>query len=142
MRGCCVPILHNVAWAEDFLRTKWHLNPCSRLATIDTGRKFWALSVFGGGELGFHLTQCRLIGSMPTSLTSGILIHLAIWPQQIWVENWGAAWGPIYHNMARVEVYPPAKFHLDPSNRLATIHQRYRQTDTGQRSDSIRRAIL
>ena len=36
-----------------------------------------------------------------------------------------------------------AKFHLDPSNRLATIHQRYRQTDrtgqTGQRSDSIGR---
>jgi len=25
---------NNVAWAEAYLRTKWHLDPCSRLATI------------------------------------------------------------------------------------------------------------
>jgi len=31
--------------------------------------------------------------------------------------------------MARAEAYLRAKFHLDPSNRLATVHQRYRQTD-------------
>ena len=31
--------------------------------------------------------------------------------------------------MARAEAYLHAKFHLDPSNRLATIHQRHRQTD-------------
>jgi len=40
--------------------------------------------------------------------------------------------------------YLHAKFHLDPSNRLATIHQRYRQdrrTDR-QRSDSIGRTVL
>jgi len=39
-----------------------------------------------------------------------------------------------------------AKFHLDPSNRLATIHQRHRQKDThdrtGQLSDSIERTVL
>ena len=29
------------------------------------------------------------LGSMPTFLPSGILIHQAIWPQQIWAENWG-----------------------------------------------------
>jgi len=47
--------------------------------------------------------------------------------------------------MVRSEVYLHAKFHLDPSHRLATIHQRYRQdrpglggTD-GQRSHSIGR---
>ena len=36
--------------------------------------------------------------------------------------------------MARAEAYPHANFHLDPSNRLATVHERYRQTDrqTGQ----------
>ena len=50
--------------------------------------------------------------------------------------------------MARVEAYLLAKFHLDPSNRLATIHQRHRQTDrqtdrqTGQRTDSIGRTVL
>jgi len=30
--------------------------------------------------------------------------------------------------VARAEAYLPAKFHLDPSNRLATIRQHYRQT--------------
>jgi len=39
------------------------------------------------------------------------------------------------------EAYLHAKLHLDPSNRLATIHQRYRQTDR-QRSDSIGRTLL
>jgi len=42
--------------------------------------------------------------------------------------------------------YLHAKFHLDPSNRLATIHQRHRQDRTGQtdrqRSDSIGRTVL
>ena len=56
--------------------------------------------------------------------------------------------------MARDKVYLHTQFHLDPSNRLATIglHQRYRQTGqdrTGQigqtdrqRSDSIGRTVL
>jgi len=36
-----------------------------------------------------------------------------------------------------------AKFHLDPSNRLATVHERHRQTgQTGQRPDSIGRTVL
>jgi len=45
------------------------------------------------------------------------------------------------------EAYLQAKFHLDPPSRLATIHQRHRQTDrqTGQdrqRSDGIGRTVL
>ena len=36
-----------------------------------------------------------------------------------------------------------AEFHLDQCNRLATVHQRYRQTEqTGQQSDSIGRTVL
>jgi len=39
-----------------------------------------------------------------------------------------------------------AKFHLDPSNRLATVHERYGQAaqdrQTGQRSGSIGRTVL
>jgi len=31
--------------------------------------------------------------------------------------------------VARAEAYLRAKFGLDPFNRLATVHQRYRQTD-------------
>jgi len=49
--------------------------------------------------------------------------------------------------VARAKAYLHAKFYLDPSNRLATIHQRHRQdrqTDrqTGQRTDSIGRTVL
>jgi len=41
------------------------------------------------------------------------------------------------------EAYLHAKFYLDPSNRLATIHQRYRQDrHTVQRSDIIGRTVL
>jgi len=38
------------------------------------------------------------------------------------------------------EAYLHAKFHLDPSNRLATVHQRHRQDR--QPSDSIGRTVL
>jgi len=38
-------------------------------------------------------------------------------------------------NVAWAAAYLLVKFHLDPSNRLATIHQRYMQTD---RQDSYR----
>ena len=49
--------------------------------------------------------------------------------------------------MARAEAYLHAKFHLDPSNRLVTVHERYRQTGQTdrrdrQRTDSIRRTVL
>jgi len=46
--------------AEAFLHAKFHLDPCSRLVTIDMCRKLGALPPFGEGELGPHLTQCRL----------------------------------------------------------------------------------
>jgi len=29
------------------------------------------------------------LGPRPSSLPNGTLIYLAIWPQQIWAENWG-----------------------------------------------------
>jgi len=75
--------------------------------------------------------------SRPTSVLSGILIQLAVWPQQTWIENWGGAvplWegelGPHLTQCDRDQgLYLRAKFRLDPSIRLATIHQRYRQID-------------
>ena len=36
--GSWVHIEHNVAWAKTYLHTKWHLDPSSRLATINMGR--------------------------------------------------------------------------------------------------------
>ena len=45
---------------------------------------------------------------------------------------------PIEHNVARAEAYLHAKFHLDPSNRLATVQQCHRQTDrTGQTDNCL-----
>jgi len=38
------------------------------------------------------------------------------------------SWVPILYNVAMAEASLRAKFHLDPSNRLATVHQRFRQT--------------
>jgi len=47
--------------------------------------------------------------------------------------------------VARADAYLHAGLHLDPSNRLATVHQRHRKDrtgQTGQRSDSIGRTVL
>jgi len=41
---------------------------------------------FGRGERGPHLTQSPW--PRPSSIPSDILIHAAIWPQEIWAENW------------------------------------------------------
>jgi len=46
-----------VAWAEIYLRTKWQLDPCSRLATIDMGRKVGVLCPFSEA-LNPPLKQC------------------------------------------------------------------------------------
>jgi len=37
--------------------------------------------------------------------------------------------------VARAEAYLHAKFHLDPSNRLATIHQCHRQDRTDRQTE-------
>jgi len=73
----------NTMWPGPvYLRTKWHLNPSSRLATMDTGRKLGAgeLCPFWGGKLGPHLTQYSR-RPRPTCMPSFILIHPTVWPQ-------------------------------------------------------------
>jgi len=52
------------------------------------GRKLGAPFPFGEGGAGSP-SNTMLLGLRPTSLPNGILIHPAIWPQQIWAENWG-----------------------------------------------------
>jgi len=106
------------------------------------GPKIWGLHPsFWGGGAGFP-SNTKSPGHRPTSIPSGIVIYAAIWPQQIWAENWRAvplwgrgSWVPISHNVARAEAYLHAKFHLDPSNRLATVHERHRQD--GQTDNSV-----
>ena len=77
----------------------------------------------------------------PTSIPSGILIHAAIWPQQIWAQNWcsvllsgrgsGFPSNTMWPGPRPTSV--PNFIHLDPSNRLDTVHQRHRQTDRTDR---------
>ena len=74
-------------------------------------------------------------GPRPISIASGILIHLAVWPQWTWAETRGSWMCPFLggvgspsNNVVGAEAYLYAKFHLDPSNRLARIHQRHRQS--------------
>ena len=120
-------------WTKAYLNAKCHLDPFSRLATTDMGQnppENWGLRLlFGNGGLGPHLTQSPM-GCGPTSIPSGILMHLAVWPQQKWLENWGGAppllwgggWVPIKHRVTLAEAYLRAKWHVDPSSHLATIN--------------------
>jgi len=104
-----------------------------RLATIDMGRTLGAAPLLARAGSPSHTMSP---GPRPTSISSGILIHPAVWPQRTWAENWrvvppflwGRSWVPIYHNVAWAEAYLHAKFHFGPSNRLAIMHQRHRQT--------------
>jgi len=88
-RGGWVPS-NKIPSAEAYLHTKLYLDASSRLATIEMGRKLGRglRSLFGKGERerGPHLTQSRLGRGLPP-YQSCVLIHVAIWPQQIWAEN-------------------------------------------------------
>ena len=112
-----------------------------------------ALPPFWRGRTGSPSNTMSL-WSKPTSLPSGILMHPASWPQQIWAENWGPVphWGRRAGSPSNT-IWPGPRptrmpsFILIRPTVLATIHQRHRrtgQTDrkTGQRSDSIGRTVL
>jgi len=119
--------------AEAYVHVKCHLDPSSRLATISMGRKFGGLRpLFLGGGAGSPSNN-KSSGPKPTSKPTGILIHAPIWPQQIWVKNW-PRWGrgadSPSNTVSGAEIYLHAKFHLDPSNHLATVHKRHRQDRT------------
>jgi len=47
-----IPMQHSVAWVEAYLHTKWRLDPSSRLATINMGRKLGAVPLFWGFLVG------------------------------------------------------------------------------------------
>jgi len=76
------PTQHNVAWAKAYHRTKWHLDPSSRLATLDIGQKSGCCDPFfflGGGR--WSPTNAMWSGPRTTSVLSGTLTHLAVWSQ-------------------------------------------------------------
>jgi len=71
---------HSVALAESYFHTKlkWHLDPSSRLATTDMGRK-WAAVPLGVGDGSAFNTM--LPGPRITFVPSSILVHPAVWSQ-------------------------------------------------------------
>ena len=46
--GSLVPHVTSVTWSEAYPRSKWHLDPCSRLATIHGRKLGGAVHLFGG----------------------------------------------------------------------------------------------
>ena len=68
--------------------SKWHLDPSSRLATTDMGRKFGGCAPLWRGAAGSP-SNTMSPRPRPTSVPSGILIHPAVWPQQTLAEHWG-----------------------------------------------------
>ena len=133
-------------WSQVSTPREWHLDPSNRLATIDMGRKLGTMPPFWGGDLGPHLVQCGLgRGLPPYQVTS--------WSMQPFCNNrhglkigscaplGGGELGPHLTQCGQVwlsEAYPHAKFYLDPSNCLATIHQCHKR----RRSSSIGRTVL
>jgi len=142
---------HNVAWNEAHLRAKCHLDPSSRLATIDMGRKLGGSAPFLGKGAGSP-SNTKWLGPSRTSISSGILIHAAIWPQQTWPKMgapspfWGGGGRSASNTMwtgprttcipSLILIHPTAL----PQYTNVTEGQTNRQT--GQRSDSIRRTVL
>jgi len=120
-----------------------------RLASIDMGQKVGSCAPFRGIWVP-HLTQCHLDRGLPVPLPSCILLHQPFGHNRHGPKIGGCAplgrgAGSLSNTMwPGAKAYLCAKFHLDPSNRLATIYQRYRQTGqtNRQRSHSIGRSVL
>jgi len=111
---------------------------------IDMGQKFGLLCPFGGRS--WSTSNTMWPGPRRTSVPSGILVHLAIWPQQTWVKiggcaPFGGAGSPsnIKWPGPRPTSIPTTKWQPNPSNSLATVHQRHRGTDrqTGQTDNGV-----
>ena len=101
---------NNVAWAEVYLRTKWHPDPSSSLATIDMGQKLaeGAVPFFCGW--GWVPSNTKSPGPRPTSIQSGTLIqHL---------------WTPIQHMIPTAHPTPQPKRHHYRFSRLCTDYRR------------------
>ena len=78
-------------WSEAYLHAKFHLDPSNCLATIDMGLKSGSSAPFQRRGTG-STCNTKSSGPSPISIPSGILIiliHPAIWPQQVKDENWG-----------------------------------------------------
>jgi len=113
------------------------------------GQKLGALSPFGEGAGSPSNTKSP--GRRPTSIPSGILIHAAIWPEQIWAENWGGLCpiggrgaGSLSNTMwaGPRPTCVPNFILIHPTVWPQYTNVTDRTGQTGQRSDSIGRTVL
>ena len=71
-----------------------HTSLPRHFTTTDMGQKLGRGSCpFAGGGAGSP-SRTMWRGLRPISMPSGILIHAAIWPQQIWAKNWEGGSAP------------------------------------------------
>jgi len=121
------------------------------------GRKkifFW-----GGGFVAFYgkgegsSSNTKSPGPRPSSMRSSILIHAAIWPQQIWAENWGGglcSFGAVelgprltQCGQGRGLSFQVSSWSVQPFGHNTPKLETAGQTDrTGQWFDSIGRTVL
>jgi len=105
------------------------------------GAKNWGLCSFGKGRA-VSPSDTMLLGSRPTSLPSGILIHPAIWPQQMWAENWrlwpfgGGELGP--YQRPGIPAWQVSSWSVQVPTVWPQQHSNVTDRQTGQdKSDSI-----
>jgi len=117
-------------WTEAYLRTKWHLDPFSRLATIDMGGKLGAVPLLRSWVPIKHSGLDR--GLLPYQVLIQPFGHNADMGRKLG-EVVPLLWGELGPHSTQYGLgrglYLHAKFHFDLSNRLATMHQRHRQRD-------------
>jgi len=115
-------------------------------------QKLGALAPFWGRGAGSPCNTMSL-GLRPTYLPSGVLIRLAIWPQQIWAKNWKGLCpfgeGELGLHLTQcgqgrgLPAWQVSSWSILPFGHNTPMLQTERQTDrTGQQSDSIGRTVL
>ena len=102
------------------------------------------------GEGSVSPSNTKSPGSRRSSIPSDILIHAAIWPQQMWPKNWGfALWGGVIGSPSKT-MWPGPRPTCTPSFILirptvwpqcTNVTDRQDRQDR-QRSDSIGRTVL
>jgi len=74
---------HILSTTKVFLKIELELE----LELEQTSNDYAVPPIWGGGAGSPSNTKSP--GPRPSSIPSDILIHAAIWPQQMWAENWG-----------------------------------------------------
>jgi len=110
-----------------------------------------ALPHFGERKAGSP-SNTKLPVLRPSSISSGILIHAAIWPQQIWAKNWvgdvplwGGELGPHLTQCAKGQDLPACQvssWSVQPFGHNARTSQTGQTGQDRQWTDSIGRTVL